>query len=226
MTYSCMCYNTGMDNVNPPLTIDSDDEWLQQVRLCEEALNREAQVDPQSVSVNPLLIPSLLTRARLSDATRRAEERRLALLERKRLALRERKPRDGRVRPWTSKQKTIRERNKKAWRKHSGFGAVLRARGRKALDEKLWKKYIGPIYGEYSHEYLKLKLYKRVPVGIAGVYGKYYGTADYPYTVYTLDVEHKLLGNLYCGREQAVKDGLLPESVLKKPRELSEKAIV
>jgi hypothetical protein len=189
---------------------------LEQTRLSEEALQAESRIPPEKVTVNPLLIPSLLTRARLCAATRLAEERRLALRERRVKALRNRKPRDKRTRPWTAKQATKRKFNKKEFQKSGGFGAILRARGYKKIDKELWDRYIKPLYDEYSVEYLEIKLYKRVPVAISEKAGIepakrahcYFGTKEFPYTVYTLDVNHKLLGTLYSGYEQAIQDGV------------------
>ena len=202
-----------MTSVNDPLTsLVDDSEWLKQARVSDDALIAESKVDPSSVTVNPLLIPSLLTRARLSNQTRRLEERMLALLERKRLALRKKKKRNKSKSPWTAKQATKRRHARKVFVKNGGFGAILRAYGAKRIDKELWDKYVLPLYQEYSADYLTIKLYKRVPVGIAGRAECYYGTREFPYTVYTLDVKHKLLGTLYCGKEQALLDN--PQSVV------------
>ena len=201
-----------MDNLHDILTNAElyDAEWLRQEQLCEAALEAESRVDPSSVSCNPLLIPSLLTRARLSQATRVSEERRLASLERKRLALRDKKPRDGRYTQWTQKQAKKRGRNKRQFNKTAGFGAILRARGYKLIDPALWAKYVTPIYEEYSSEYLTVVMYKHIPRERSRADGHekrcYYGTKEYPYTVYTLRVEHSLLGTLYEGRDQQELD--------------------
>lgn len=201
-----------MDKSYDDLTFDfsEDEEWLSQVRLSEQALEADSRVDPSLVSCNPLLIPSLLTRARLSAETQRREEKRLALLEQKRRSLRERKPRDKRKSQWTKKQWYKRQRNKKIFNKTAGLGAILRARGRKEIDQELWAKYVAPLFEEYSPEYLEIKLYKHIPKAVSTAdgydYRCYYGTKEYPYTVYTLDVNHSLLGTLYSGAEQFVQD--------------------
>lgn len=196
-------------NTNYFLTSD-DEEWLRQVQLCEQVASESLSVDPQEVTVNPLLIPSLLTRARLSEATRRAEEKRLASLERKRNSLRNRKPRNKNYRPYTEKQATRRRNNRKKFNKYAGFGAILKARGYKQLDKEMWDKYITPLYQEYSPQYLSIKLYKHVPMAKSrrDGYDKrcYYGTKEYPFTVYTLDVIHSLLGVVYSGKEKYEQD--------------------
>ena len=194
-----------MNDTNYILT-NEDVDWLEQIELARASASQSAQVDPQRVTVNPLLIPSLLTRARLSEATRRAEERRLAAMERKRLALRCRKKRDGRKVQWQRKQYNKRQKNKKQFIRDAGLGAILNTRCCKRIDQALWKKYISPLFEEYSPEYLSIKLYKRVPVGVAGRYGRYYGTKEFPHTVYTLKVVHSLLGVVYEGKEQYERD--------------------
>lgn len=180
---------------------DDDVEWLRQVELARQSASLAAPVDPQEVSVNPLLIPSLLTRARLSDATRRAEERRLATLERKRLSLRNRKKRDRRYKTYWEKELTKKKNRRRVYEANGGFGAILRSRGYKQLDQQLWDKHVTELFRAYSPEYLYVKVKNRVPAKVAGKSGYYYGTKEWPITIYAVEVHHKLLDKLFDGTD-------------------------
>lgn len=150
-------------------------------------------------------IPSLLGRAKLSPETRRREEQRL-----KKLAMRKKKGKGERrskgARHWKRKELTKKKANRRLFEASAGFGAILRSRGYKAIDPVLWDRYIGECFREYSPKYLEIKKIKRYP-------GKgdsaYYGTKDYPLTVYSYRVHHKLLGVVYDGKQQMIADGIL-----------------
>ena len=150
-------------------------------------------------------IPSLLSRAKLSPETRRREELRL-----KKLAMRKKKGKgEKRSRGpyhWRRKALTKKKANRRLFEASAGFGAILRSRGYKAIDPVLWDRYIGECFREYSPKYLEIKKIKRYP-------GKgdsaYYGTKNYPLTVYSYRVHHKLLGVVYDGKQQMIADGIL-----------------
>jgi hypothetical protein len=150
-------------------------------------------------------IPSLLSRAKLSSETRRREELRL-----KKLAMRKKKGKGERRskgrQHWRRKALTKKKANRRLFEASAGFGAILRSRGYKEINPVLWDKYIGECFREYSPKYLEIKKIKRYP-------GKgdsaYYGTKDYPLTVYSYRVHHKLLGVVYDGKQQMIADGLL-----------------
>ena len=158
-------------------------------------------------SLNPLTIPSLLTRAKLSPMTRRMEERRLMVIQKKkeRLASKEAGNRSKGRRHWKRKEKTKRNRDRAVYEKAAGFGAILSARGAKRICPVLWEKYIGECFREYTPEYLYVKRIKRAPG-----FGKdaYYGNWEFPYTVYSFRVHHKLLGIVWDGEEQRQLDGV------------------
>jgi len=146
-------------------------------------------------------IPSLLTRAKLSPATRAAEERRLKEIEDRKKKRNTKKSRG--IRHWKKKAANRKKRLRKIYEANAGFGAILRSRGYKKIDPVLWDRYIGECFREYSPEYLTIKKIKRYP-------GKgdsaYYGTRKYPLTVYSYNVEHSLLGRVYDGRQQMAAD--------------------
>lgn len=194
-----------MDTLNNLITED-DTEWLRQHQVDpEEVASQTAQEAPQDVPMHPMTIPSLLTRAKLSEATRRAEERRLARLEKRRLATRRKKWRKNRRTYW-QKQISKKKERRRDYERRAGLGAILRARGCKKIDQDEWARLIAPLFEEYSPEYLTIKLYKDVPRAISRADGyesrQYYGTRNYPHTVYTLKVVHSLLGVVYEGKEQ------------------------
>ena len=191
--------------------------WLEKVQVRPD-LMESAQLKSEHADVpisddfltNWLTIPSLLTRARLSAATRRREERRLAdqMKHKKKLAgYKGKRAAKGRYH-YESKARTKKARTRRAYEKGAGLNAILgglRYR-RKAIDPAAWERLIAPLFREYPPEYLTVKMYYRVPPAIAGHYGERYGRGDWPYTVYTLNVEHKLLGIVYNGREQEAAD--------------------
>lgn len=143
-------------------------------------------------------IPSLLTRAKLSPATRRMEEERLKRNNRKYLGKKATGAQKG-PRHWKRKAATKKKANRRQFEAKAGLGAILRSRGYKKIDQALWDRYIGECFREYSPEYLTIKKIKRYPgKGI----NAYYGTKDYPLTVYSYRVLHSLLGVVYDGNEQ------------------------
>lgn len=131
---------------------------------------------------------------RLSDETRAMEEARLAKLHRKKQALRNRKPytrKRGTVHP-KKKAATRRRRLEKNW-ENNPFGVVIHGYGAHAIDRDLWDKHIQPLFTEYSPHQLTLKKLKR------DLKGRYYGTKVNPFTVYSLQIEHKQLGTVFDG---------------------------
>ncbi len=162
-------------------------------------------------------IPSLLTRAKLSPATRLMEERRLKSLKKKYLGKKARGKQVGR-RHYKKKLANKKKRLRKIYERHAGFGAMLRSRGYKQIDPAMWDRYIGECFREYSPEYLEIKRIKRFPKKGDSAY---YGTKMYPLTVYSYRVFHKLLGVVYDGNQQLAADmaaGLVrEEDLIKKP---------
>lgn len=96
-------------------------------------------------------------------------------------------------------------------------------RGAKALVREEWDRLIKPLFEEYSPEYLYVRLYKRLrkeEALRAGVPKErllkvYYGSKEFPFTVYTLNVEHKLLGVVWNGRDEALKAGVPIPNVIR-----------
>ena len=155
-------------------------------------------------------IPSLLTRAKLSPQTREMEERRLASIEWERKvlaarALRQKTQKRSRGRyHYKRKAQTKKARNRKTYEKAAGFGAILRSRGAKRIDQTLWDKYVGECFREYSPEYLTVKKIKRPP-GFGQ--SAYYGNKQFPLTVYSYRVHHQTLGVVWDGEVQRKLDG-------------------
>lgn len=155
--------------------------------------------------LNSHSIPSLLTRAKLSPATRLAEERRLAKIEKRKARLANKPKRSKGQYHWKSKAATKVRANRKRYEQASGFNAILNSYGAKSLDRELWDKYIGECFREYSKKYLHVRKIKRAPG-----YGRdaYYGNKKFPMTVYSFRVHHDTLGVVWDGEEQRQLDGV------------------
>lgn len=150
-------------------------------------------------------IPSLLTRARLSPATRAAEERRLARIQKKKDRLATKTKHSKGQFHWKRKEATKVRANRKKYEQASGFGAIINGFGAKRIDPLLWDKYIGECFREYTKKYLMVKKIKRPPG-----YGRdaYYGMKKYPMTVYSFRVHHDTLGVVWDGEVQRQQDGV------------------
>lgn len=142
---------------------------------------------------------ALLYKARLSPATLKAEERRLAKLERKRLSLRNRKKytrKRGHVHP-KKKEATRRRQLAKRW-EESPFFCVVRNNpyAAKAFDKEMWDKHIQPLWEKYDPADLEVVHYRR------DMKGEPVGTRANPRTTFTMDVRHKKTGEvLYKGAD-------------------------
>lgn len=142
---------------------------------------------------------ALLYKARLSPATMKAEERRLARLERKRLSLRNRKKytrKRGHVHP-KKKEATRRRQLAKRWAE-SPFFCVVRNNpfAAKAFDKEMWDKHIQPLWEKYDPADLEVVHYRRDDMG------RDVGTRANPRTTFTMDVRHKKTGQiLYKGSD-------------------------
>lgn len=142
---------------------------------------------------------ALLYKARLSPATMKAEERRLARLERKRLSLRNRKKytrKRGHVHP-KKKEATRRRQLAKRWAE-SPFFCVVRNNpfAAKAFDKEMWDKHIQPLWEKYDPADLEVVHYRR------DMMGRDVGTRANPRTTFTMDVRHKKTGQiLYKGSD-------------------------
>lgn len=203
--------------------------WLEEVQVRPEKVKQKHPYE--DLPLIPALIPSLLTRAKLSEETRLLEEQRLAKLARKKRTLRNskkvKKPSKGRYH-WKRKEANRKKALRKRYEQYAGYWAfkdmATRRGWRKATWEQ-WERLIVPLFREYSPEYLSWKITKRVPKTIAGVRGKWYGSKEYPHTVYSIKVVHSLLGVVYDGHEQREKDkaaGLLPAAELAKEKPAPE----
>lgn len=160
--------------------------------------------DNKSLPLTSACIPSLLTRARLSPATRAAEERRLAKLQHRKEVLAKKLKRSKGQRHWKRKEATRVRANRKMYEDSSGFGAIINGYGSKRIDPVLWDKYIGECFREYTKKYLTVKLIKRPP----GFGQKaYYGMKKWPMTVYSFRVHHATLGVVWDGEVQRQLDG-------------------
>lgn len=141
----------------------------------------------------------VLYSARLSPATMKAEERRLARLERKRLSLRNRKKytrKRGHVHP-KKKEATRRRQLAKRWAE-SPFFCVVRNNpfAAKAFDKEMWDKHIQPLWEKYDPADLEVVHYRRDDMG------RDVGTRANPRTTFTMDVRHKKTGQiLYKGSD-------------------------
>lgn len=154
----------------------------------------------------------LLYSAKLSPATMKAEERRLARIERKRLSLRNRKKytrKRGHVHP-KKKEATRRRQLAKRWAE-SPFFCVVRNNpfAAKAFDKEMWDKHIQPLWEKYDPADLEVVHYRR------DMKGEPVGTRANPRTVFTMDVRHKKTGQiLYKGSDlllyimSSPKDGI------------------
>ncbi len=162
----------------------ADEAWLRaaQHRLAEATLSvATSSPDGGVASSAPVVaatVPSLLVRARLSPATRLAEERRLEKIQRKKEVLRNPKKRDRRRKPWTAKQATLRRRKAKEWAEDP-FGCVLHTYGAKRIERALWDKYIQPLWRMYD------------PAHLTVVWKKPYGSKAHPRTVYNCIVYYR-----------------------------------
>lgn len=125
------------------------------------------------------LTDSFLLDASLSPATRRAEEKRLAAMDRKRLAKKNKKPRDKRKKPWTAKQATARREYKRKWATNP-YGCLLHGYGAFRIEKADWERLIAPLWSRYNPEHLKI-LKRRTESK---------GTRESPYTIYDIDVVH------------------------------------
>lgn len=178
-----------MTDVNDNLTID-EWRWLDTMRV---------SLDIPKPAKDRKPLDSLLLDARLSGATRRAEEMRLARLDRKRLAKTNRKPRDKRKKPWTAKQATARRAYKKLW-KTRPYTCVVYGWGSYNIEKALWDKYIGPLWERYDPCDLKV-VRNRTRKG-----GARTGSREIPYTIYDIDVVHSTEGRVYDGNSQRLFD--------------------
>lgn len=156
-------------------------------------------------NLNSDSIPSLLTRARLSPATRAAEERRLAKIQKKKDKLTSKPKRSKGARHWKRKEATKVRDNRKRFEKTSGFNAIINSYGAKAIDPLLWDKYIGECFREYTNKYLTVKKIKRAP---GQGRDAYYGNKKFPMTVYSFRVHHATLGVVWDGEVQRQQDGV------------------
>ena len=181
---------------NEFLTYD-DLVWLDthQVSVEPVLLDKALRVDSKAVTVNPLLVPSLLTKARLSEETSRREQLRLAAKERAQLALRSRKRTKARGRyHWKSKLRTKKKAQAKSWATDP-FGCLLRRRGYKNLKKDLWDSYIAHIWEVYPPTELKVEWSYKV------------GLKGFPVTIYDLMVVHIPTGKLlFDGNSQLIFD--------------------
>lgn len=162
--------------------------------------------DKKGVPLTAACIPSLLTRARLSPATRKMEERRLAKIQRRKEVLARGQKKAKGARHWKRKEATKVRANRKRFEQTSGFNAILNSGyGAKAIDPLLWDKYIGECFREYTNKYLTVKKIKRAPG-----YGRndYYGNKKFPMTVYSFRVHHATLGVVWDGEVQRQQDGV------------------
>lgn len=149
---------------------------------------------PTDVTKESFLVLEQRGLVRLSDETRRTEEERLAALYRKKRALRSRKPytrKRGRVHP-KKKAATRRRRLEKNWRDNP-FGCLINGYGAHAIERALFDQHIAPLWTVYSPEELTIKKAKR------DLKGRFYGTKENPYTIYSLTVVHKTEGVVFDG---------------------------
>lgn len=149
---------------------------------------------PTDVTKESFLVLEQRGLVRLSDETRRMEEERLAALYRKKRALRSRKPytrKRGRVHP-KKKAATRRRRLEKNWRDNP-FGCLINGYGSHSLDRELFDQHIQPLWTKYDSGDLTIKKAKR------DLKGRFYGTKENPYTIYSLTVVHKELGTVFDG---------------------------
>lgn len=140
-----------------------------------------------------------LLHATLSDETRKAEEERLAKMERKRKGLRERKPytrKAGCVHP-KRKAATERKRQEKKWAEEP-LNCINNSWGFWALDEELWEKHIAPLWLKYKPSDMVWKRSKK--------YNREVGNKQQPHDIYSIVIEHKKLGRLYDGDSQQLYD--------------------
>lgn len=174
--------------------------------------------EQNNIPLTPMMIPSLLTRAKLSPETRALEEKRLAKMERKRQLLRKGQKRSRGQFHWKRKEKNKKRENRKKYEKESGFGAIINGYGAKRIDPVLWVKYIGQTFKDYDTACLLIKKIKRPPG-----FGRddYYGNKEFPLTVYSFRVWHTELGCVWDGEEQRKKDGV---EVLRIPQPPKEEA--
>lgn len=187
-------------NDEKELTIDFTDD--SGISAAIEQVIRGMQVDTSGEGLGrlqegreeSLLVAEARGSCRLSGATRKLEEERLAKLYRKKRALRNRKKytrKKGTVHP-KRKAATRRRRLEKNWRDNP-FGVVIHGYGAHNVDRKLWDLYIQPLFSKYKAEELTLRKKKR------DVHGREYGTKANPYTIYSLTVVHKTDGVVFDG---------------------------
>lgn len=186
---------------NSFLTIDeliSLDTLLKQHGISEDAeglrpIVRSAEPLPEG----GLLVAELQGRVTLSDATRRAEERRLAAIKRKRLALRKRKKytrRRGTVHP-NKKKATRRRLLRRQWEKNPFMCILMRdRRACKDFDEQKFNGIVKPLWEMYGSDNLSVGFYPKT------------GTKKEPWSVYNMYIEHKTLGRVYDGNGQLLYD--------------------
>lgn len=142
---------------------------------------------------------ALMYRAKLSPATLKAEERRLARIEKKRKSLRNRKKytrKPGHVHP-KKKEATARRRREEKWATNPFFCVLKRnPYACKDIDKGLWEELIQPLWEEHNPADLDVVVYRR------DVKGELVGTRANPVTVFTMDVVHKRTGKvLYKGTD-------------------------
>lgn len=165
-----------------------------QISLTDTALG--APLRPAELTNESFLVLEQRGLVRLSDETRAMEEARLATLYRKKRALRNRKKytrKRGTVHP-KRKAATRRRRLEKKWRENP-FGCLINGYGAHALDRELWNRHIAPLWTKYSPKDLDVRKAKR------DLKGRYYGTKDNPYTIYSLTVVHRTDGVVFNGAD-------------------------
>jgi hypothetical protein len=147
-----------------------------------------------------LPVVSLVT---LHPRRRRAEEKRLAAIEKRKHRKRyTRKP--GTVSP-KKKAATLRRRLEKKWAEEPFWCVAWGAYGKHSIDREKWDAYLQPYWAQYRAKDLKVVRYKRDPLG------QYYGTKVNPFTVYSLKLMHSKNGLLYDGHNQLLYDLSIPK---------------
>lgn len=151
-----------MSDINDNLT-EEDLVWLRSVQIPTEVdIPSDGLYDEmRAIPLVSVAIPSLLTRARLSPATRAREERRLAAKERAQLATATRKPTTARGnKHWKRKLQTKKRDQADAWA-HRPFSCILARRGWKNIDKAQFKEYIEPLWDLYDPHKLVVKWHWR-----------------------------------------------------------------